>query len=391
MMLLAPVLLLAGTLAAKTEDMRSVAYASNNFTVRFAQYLKKASPDKNMVFSSVSASTVLAGLAEGAAGNTRAQLLSALGLADDDDLIRSGYRSMIASYDASTKANVTLNMADAFFVATGFTPKASFVSMMRSDFQSLVQTVDFSASPEARINSWVSEHTSGKIQKLYETGDLSPSTYLVLANAVYFKGVWKTSFRKSFTSQQPFHLSSGKTVTVDMMTTTSTFVVYSDSSLGAQVLDIPYSGGELKMVIVLPNAVDGLEKTIQNLKDVPTPGSSASALKYNIFIPKFKITSSIMVDEMIQSFGVTDAFSGSADFSRISDESINLSSVKQKAFLEVNEEGTEAAAVTGAAVNGPGPVNPDETPSFTVDHPFLYFIVHVPTETAVFSGFVVDP
>ncbi|XP_063239460.1 antichymotrypsin-2-like [Bacillus rossius redtenbacheri] len=378
---------------AVNEELRTVADASNSFTMKFAQYLKKTSPSSNAVFSPVSAYSVLAGLTEGADGNTRAQLLSALGLPDDDSVIRGGYRGIATAYEASKNGKVILNMADAFFLSKYFEPKASFMTTMRSDFKCDVKKLDFTSGDSAvsEINNWVSTETDGRISQLYEPGELRESTLLVLANAVYFKGAWKYSFETGATSQRTFHLNSNDSIAVDTMSVESQFLVYSDDSVQANVLELPYTGEEMKMMIILPYQIDGLEQTIQNLKNIPKQGRYDYASDYIIYVPKFEITSSSMdIGEILKSLGVEDAFSQEANFSRIASQQVVLDSVKQKAFVAVSEEGTEAAAATGGG-EFPGPSIGSRPGTFEVDHPFVYLIVHVPTDTVIFAGYVLTP
>jgi serpin B len=223
---------------------------------------------------------------------------------------------------------------------------------------------------------------------------LDGSTRLVLVNAIYFKGNWIRQFETRLTKKEPFHLSSGNTVTVPLMRQTDEFDYAESPDL--QVLELPYAGGDLSMVVLLPRTVDGLgnleaELTTQNLKAWT---GNLRHKKVIVFLPKFRVTSGFSLAETLAGLGMPDAFDGDlADFSGMDGRrDLFISAVAHKAFIEVNEEGTEAAAATAVMVGLTGlPQTNAPPPVFRADHPFLFFIRDNSNGSILFLGRVTDP
>jgi len=257
-----------------------------------------------------------------------------------------------------------------------------------------VSPCDFKGKPDAerkRINRWVEDHTNDRIQDLMPAGSVGPLTRLVLANAVFFKGDWAKQFKASATFSEQFKTDAGGQVVVPMMSQEASFQY--GQHPGLQVLSMPYAGGDLSMVILLPEANDGLQKLEAELSAETLKQWTGRLRKTKIVVqvPKFKAESSFGLNPTMQAMGMTDAFTaGKADFSGMSDrDGLFISDAVHKAFIEVNEEGTEAAAATGIAIR---PMSAQPMPVvFHADHPFLYLIRHEATGAILFMGRMMDP
>ena len=244
-----------------------------------------------------------------------------------------------------------------------------FLATTRRNYRAGLREVDFVKQTEAArrtINRWVERQTRDKIKDLLAKGTLTPMTRLVLTNAIYFKGDWASQFKKKNTKDAPFKLSAGKSVKAPMM--------------------------KLSMVIFLPKKVDGLPDVEKSLGKT---GPDALLKKLHeqevvVSVPKFKMTSQFGLKKVLTAMGMKDAFTGKADFSGMNGrKDLFISAVIHKAFVDVNEEGTEAAAATAVVmVGGAAPAPP---PVFRADHPFLFLIRHEKTGVVLFMGRVMSP
>jgi len=254
-------------------------------------------------------------------------------------------------------------------------------------------SVDFKNTPEQariQINKWVEQKTNNKIQDLIKPGILNPLTRLVLTNAIYFKGDWAIPFRERSTHDAPFWLNRDNSVTVPLMTQEEYFRWGKHEAM--QLLELPYAGNNLSMIILLPNEVDGLPALEASL----TQDNLSSWLKslkkreLRVFLPKFKMTSEFNLSRMLGAMGMPDAFTTNADFSGMTGtKELFISAVVHKAFVDVNEEGTEAAAATAVTMRMTAVATPP--PEFRADHPFLFLIRHNPSGSILFLGRVINP
>jgi serpin B len=246
------------------------------------------------------------------------------------------------------------------------------------------------------INNWVEKQTRGTIKEMLSPGCLSSLTRLVLANAVYFKGAWESPFRKDSTKEETFHLSATETARVPLMWQEDTFRYLANDTL--QALELPYAGGKLSMVVLLPTKVDGLpalEKALskENLKTWLAP---MPAQKVEVYLPRFRMTHTLSLADMLARMGMPDAFDQDrADFRGISaGEPLYISLVLHRAFVEVKENGTEASATTAVVMDlamAPPPGITVRPPVFRADHPFLFLIRENHTGSILFMGRVTDP
>jgi serpin B len=347
--------------------------------------------NKNFMLSPLSASTALTMLLNGCGGNTYTQLKSTLKFPDDMSIVEvnEAYNSLVGQL-LQADPKVKLALANAIFYRNGFSVKPSFLNTMDNDFDALIQGLDF-GSPSAltTINKWASDNTFGKIPKVLD--GISGNAVMFLMNALYFKGDWSYQFDKSLTSDRPFYFDSGTTANVPTM----------QGEVGARVahgnsykaIELPYGRTNFTMVIIVPNETlqdfntdfsgEVWQSITSSLDSYPEFG------KAEVYMPRFKFSYEKVINDQLKSMGMTDAFDELlADLSGIADASIFVSFVKQNTFVDVNEEGTEAAAVTIIGVeltSTPGPV------IFRVDKPFVFAIRERTTNTLMFIGQVADP
>ena len=258
--------------------------------------------------------------------------------------------------------------------------------------------MDFKGSTEAArlaINQWVEQKTANKIKDLLPHGALKPTTRLVLTNAIYFKGDWQTQFDKAQTKDEDFHLSPAQTKKVPLMHREGGFNYFNGGTF--QVLEIPYKSNELSMVIFLPKDPGGLPALEESLTSSNTQqwlGQLRPVPKVIVTMPKFKTTQQFELAGTLAAMGMPQAFTASADFSGMTGKKdLAISAVIHKAYIDVNEEGTEAAAATGVtmrtmAARAPNPAPP---PIFRADHPFVFLIRDHRSNSILFMGRTADP
>jgi serpin B len=380
-----------GTSVQVAGDVRAVARSSNQFA--FELYKHPSEHDGNKFFSPASISTALAMTYAGAKDETKKQMAHVLHFDLPDPQLHKGFAALNTILNTRSKS-YQLNVANRLWGQTGFHFEEPFLKSTLERYGAEPGAVDFAKSEEARqtINQWVGEKTNGKIPDLMPPGVLQENIRLVLTNAIYFKGTWQYRFSKPDTRQAPFHALKNRDIKVPMMQQTGGFQ-YAETA-DAQLLELPYVGSHLSMVILLPKQVDGLSNLEKKLtaNDVQKWISGlAHAHEVEVYLPKFTFTSRMGLKDVLSSLGMPRAFSDQADFSGISTEKAQkLYEVIHQAFVDVNEEGTEAAAVTGGVGgNAPGPVF--QTVVFRADHPFLFLIQDKRTGAILFLGRVVNP
>ncbi len=350
-----------------------------NNTFAFELYNELAEQKQgNIFFSPQSARVALAMAAEGARGNTRTEMLSVLHLSDDDSARRQYFKNMMSSLPESVEE------ANGMWLLNDYPYEKKFLNTLKEYYDAEAGPLNLDA-----INSWTKEKTHGKIEKILES--LPPLTRLVLTNAVYFKGTWKYQFLPNNTKSELFHTPDGAR-TVEMMhlypEPEQNFKYYEDDEV--QVLDLPYSDDRLSMIIVLPKEADASVSLSKEKIETWLDEMKNTSLK-EIAIPKFKIETEYQLIPALQSMGMKAPFDpGKADFSGITKaEGLFISVVKQKAFVQVDEEGTEATAVT-VIVFKTVSISPP-LPRFIADHPFVFMIRDKQTGGILFMGRVSDP
>ena len=353
-----------------------------------------AEDDGNLMLSPLSASAALTMLLNGADGETASQIHAMLGLAPEADLaeVNAAYRSLRDQLlDADPEVQFTL--ANAVFQNTlqtdGAPLKPTFLSSMRDGFDARVDALDFSA-PEAlgTINGWASDNTNGRVPEVMN--ELDTDLVVLLMNALYFKGDWSTPFEVDNTSDGDFTLADGSTVRVPTMTgRPSALPIAGDGYTG---VELPYGRKNFSMVLLKPDAgplADFAADLRAGLwRDATTRLDAQDAWSaVDVRLPRFTFSYEKLLNANLQALGMVDAFTTGADLSRMSDDPrLMVSFVKQNTFLQVNEEGTEAAAVTtvGAVATSLGP-------HFYADRPFVLAIRERTTNTPLFIGQVAHP
>jgi serpin B len=269
------------------------------------------------------------------------------------------------------------------------------VEVVKQQYEGKLNPADFKTKAEPvrqEINGWVSEQTKGKIKDIIPAGALDASTRLVLVNAIYFKGRWTTPFQTNRTTAAPFHVTPATQVQARLMTMTSTFD-YAEAD-GVQVLKLPYVGDDLSMVVLLPRDPAGLKalEGAVNPQKLDQWLAAAHSQKVNVFLPRFKLEAQFGLNKTLADMGMRNPFSQQADFSGMDGQrDLFISAVVHKAFVEVNEEGTEAAAATGSIMALTQAMRPAPIPTFRADHPFIFLIRDNAAGSILFLGRVVDP
>ena len=356
--------------------------------------LKSAAGDANVFFSPYSISTALAMTSAGARGGTETQMVKTFHFEPDPAKRHAAFAAMEADLNAvQKKGQVKLSVANSLWPQKKYPLLQGFLDLTKKYYGASVTPVDFTEPEPTRqkINTWVEDKTNQKIKDLIPGGVLDANTRLVLVNAIYFKGTWSTPFKAEATKDAPFRLSSGKTVQAPLMFQKKHFKYGAND--GLQVLEMPYAGDDLSMIVLLPKKADGLDALENNLTaaNLAKWTQEMGSPDVNVYLPKFKMTCRFSLNGTLRTMGVTDAFDpGKADFSGMDGgRNLFISAALHKAFVEVNEQGTEAAAATGIAMGLLAlPVQPIE---FRADHPFLFLIREKSTGSILFIGRVMNP
>jgi serpin B len=373
-----------------------VVQGSNQFA--FDLYARLRADNGNLFYSPTSISTALAMALSGASGETAAQMAKTLHLEMPKDQLDAGMRDLLASWKASDKKQgFQLNVANRLWAQTGQDFLPAYLTVTRTDYGAELARLDFAHHAEdsrQTINQWVEDQTAGKIKDLILSAAQLSGARLVLTNAVYFKGDWTDPFNKKLTSDEKFYLSPQQTIKAPLMHTKRHFGYASVD--GLQVLELPYRDHTLSMIVLLPAKKDGLADVERRLTFANWQlwTNSLTSHEVIVFLPRFKTTAQFELNPMLQSLGMTDAFSiQQADFSGMTGgRDFYISAVLHKAYVDVNEEGTEAAAATGVIMRAMAMRRaPDPPPIFRADHPFVFAIRDNRNGAVLFIGRLADP
>ena len=358
-----------------------IASANNAFAFDF--YRQIADGEGNHFFSPASMHAAFSVLYEGVKGETAEQLRDVFGIAEDDAARHQAVSDTMSSLNREDP-HATLEMANSLWLAEILVPHARYVEIVRGTYTADIETVDFADSIVAadRINGWAAEKTYDKIPEVLKPKDLKNALAVIL-NAIYFKGTWVTQFDPEDTLPRDFDTGNG-TVVAEMMHADATFG-YAEYD-GAQILRMPYVGDRLSMLVVLPSGRDGMEALEESLTVEMLEGWQQSVYDtyITVSIPKFETKTHYDLIPELMDLGITLIFGG-GDFSGISDSDMSVATATQDAYVNVNEEGTEAAAVTALVMIETAP------PTFIADRPFLFFIQDDESGTILFMGKIVDP
>ncbi|MFC1509327.1 serpin family protein [Candidatus Omnitrophota bacterium] len=370
----------------------------DNTTFAVDLYQKLCTSEGNIIYSPYSISSVLAVTSAGARGNTEKQMKKALCLSLDQKRLHPTFAGLRATINSIQKSGeVSLSLANSLWPQKDYTFLKTYLSLVKQNYGVSITPVDYKHNREAArrtINRWVEDETQQKIRNLIQPGILDSLTKLVLVNAIYFKGNWDNPFNANLTRDKPFFLPSGKQIQAPMMYRKNSFRYAEFDSL--QVLELPYAGNQLSMIVLLPREKDGLKQLEQSLsvKNLENWKNNNKKRETLVYLPKFSMTIEFRLKQMLKSLGMTDAFGLKANFSGMSHElpGLLIKAVIHKAFVDVNEEGTEAVAATAVVMRPKAnPLQQKPTPVFRADHPFLFLICEQQTGSILFMGRVTDP
>ncbi|MDN7023787.1 serpin family protein [Methanoculleus sp. FWC-SCC1] len=375
----------------------NVVAGSNAFACDLYHRLANDSATENIFFSPVSISSALAITYEGARGTTAGEIASVLHLPGNETLRRTGFAALTGGLSRGD-ANTTLRTANALWAEETYPFLPEYIETAERYYAANVTNLDFIGAPEESrqtINRWVERQTEEKIQDLLPAGSIDPLTRLVITNAIYFTGTWELQFDANETADADFRVSPDETVRVPMMQRTGEDAVYPYAETDTlQALAMTYAGGSnLSMLVLLPK--DGNLTAAEEACGAENLAELRQALareRVDVFFPKFALEEEYSLPETLTAMGMPAAFTGAADFSGMDGtKNLFITAVVHKAFVNVNEEGTEAAAATGVAVSLSAAPIDEEVPVFRADHPFVFVILDDDTGTILFIGRVFRP
>ncbi len=383
--------LLAGALLASSD----AAPGMNRFAAAaYRQLAQNLAPDKgNLILSPFSISTALSMLLNGARGQTAAGITAAI-----EQHAGPGYHAAVAALAAELTKQANgggnqLAIANGLWVQQGLPLQSEFEQTMRTLYAAPLTPIDFQAVEQARqtINAWTAQHTNDRIQDLFARGSIDAGTRLVLTSAIYFYGKWHSPFDPQNTRVEPFQLGGGGTAEVKFMHQKADFL-YGETP-AAQILEMKYQGTPVAFDILLPKTNDGLAELERSIKPEVLSAwfGGLASRKVEAAIPKFRAESAFSLKDMLSRMGMADAFERTADFSGIDGRrDLFVGEVAHKAFVEVSEEGTEAAAATGIAMHALA-MRREERTVFRADHPFAFFIRDTTSGAILFEGRLAQP
>ena len=372
------------------------AVVAGNTALAIDLYQKLGATNGNVFFSPYSISTALALVYGGARGGTEKEMGRAAHFNLSQAELHPAFGELVARMNRVQHGErLMLFTANALWHQQGHSFSNSFLGLARTRYRADVEAADFKGGVGAvteRINAWVARRTRGKINTMGNAARLDSNTRLVLCNALYFKGAWRSQFNAKDTQPAEFYVSTNRTVTVPRMTQSAEFRMASVEEPPATLLDLPYYGGDLAMVIILPEERDGLPEleqalTVEHLEAWLARLDRANPHKTWVCLPRFTTRQSVDLVPALRSLGMVSAFDDTADFSGMDGtKKLYLSDVLHQTFVEVNEKGTEAATVTLSLVMTMGMDD-----RFRADHPFLFLIRDRGSGTILFLGRMVDP
>ena len=375
-------------LEASDLDVKTVVDGNTEFAIDLYNNLKTA--EGNLFFSPYSISTALAMTHGGAREETAKQMAETLHFSLENEKLHSAFADMQSTLNAlQRKRKIQLNIANSLWPQDEYPFLEEYLKLTKRYYGTEITSVDYKRKPEdarKKINAWVEEKTNDKIKDIIsETPD--PLTRLILVNAIYFKGNWASQFKKFATTKMPFYLNVSKSIEVPMMNQTSEFNYGEEEHL--QVLELPYVGNKLSMLVILPREIDGIHNLEESLTKDNLEGWTGNVYreKVEVYLPRFRVTSEFSLNETLVSMGMKDPFDmNKANFSGMDGNPnwLYIGAVLHKAFVDVNEEGTEAAAATGVRMGVKSAPSPPVL--FRADHPFFFLIRDNSTGSILFLG-----
>ncbi len=380
----------------KLADIKNVVDANNQFALDYYSKLKDKDSG-NIFFSPFSISSAFVMVYEGAKGQTAEEIRSVFYFPEDNNLRQTEYSTIFDEINKGDK-KYQLSIANALWAQKDYQFLKSYVENVEKYYGGKVTNLDFKKNPEesrVTINNWVENQTNDKIKDLIPSKVINTTTKLVLTNAIYFKGEWVKQFNKNNTKEEIFRTYKDGAVKVQMMQSMDVFNYTENSNL--QILEMPYSGGELSMLFLLPknNNLEKLESLLST-KKLSEWKKDLEEQRVKVYIPKFKLETKYLMVNNLKAMGMPIAFSDLADFSGMTGgKDLKIDEAIHQAFIEVNEEGTEAAAATVITLmpisTFTGPQKEPKIPIFRADRPFIFLIQQKITGKILFIGRVVNP
>jgi serpin B len=369
---------------------KQVVASSQSFGLNLLLQVNETAVDTNIFISPLSVSTALGMTINGANGETYSQMKSALQLPGNSQTdVNQAYLNLNNTLAASDPT-VSFTNANSIWCKQGLSFEQSFLNVNQQYFNAYVQTLDFTNNASVgTINNWANTNTNGKITQIINS--ISPSTVMYLINAIYFKAAWQNKFDSLLTALKPFNLSNGSQVQCAMMYQENNFNYYQGSNYSA--VQIPYGNGNYNMLIILPSSGVDVNQLLNqvNASMLEKVNTGMTKKDIKLYLPRFKVTFSTSLKNPLINLGMVDAFSQSADFSKISNSMhLMISDVLHNTYLKVGEGGTEAAAVTTVIMTGSA-VMPIPGNVFDVDHPFIFLITEKNSAAILFAGKILNP
>lgn len=371
-----------------TLKQASLVTSENTFAFDIFRKVLQAQAGENIIISPLSISYALSMTVNGASSATRDSMLKAMrvsGITIED--LNNSYSELTDALLAVDQ-RVKIQIANSVWTENNFVVKKPFTDVLATYYDAETRSFDITdATVPSKINSWIENHTNGLIKEMVD--ELPANTVMLLINAIYFKGQWRTEFIKSETTSRAFTKSSGSVINIPTMFQTEDHKIYTGD--GFVMAELPYGQGNYVMDIILPDNND-----IVTFEQKLTGNSFSNWVnglaerKVNLYLPRFKYTFEKSLNEILSSMGMGIAFTDFANFSNISDIQLLINEVKHKALIETNEEGTEAAAVTIVGI-GTTSAGPNDPVTIDVNRPFIYVIREITTNSILFMGKVTDP
>ncbi len=384
--------------AAPTADQAEAVKGSNAFAIDL--YGRLSAQPGNLFFSPESISTDFAMAYAGAHGQTATEMAHVFHYTLPQDRLHPAMGALLAGMNAPHQG-YALSVADALWAQQDEKFQPTYLKLVETNYGAGFHPVDFKSAPDSvrtTINQWVEKQTNDKIQNLLGPGTVTPLTRLILTNAIYFKAAWASQFSKNATEDEDFHLSASKTIQAPTMRNSEGYDYFKGPSF--QALLLPYEKGEISMLILLPDDMDGLP-ALEHSLSAGNLQKWMKSLSYQheviVSLPRFKITQQFELSSTLEGLGMKAAFDpNSADFSAMTgDKSLVISAAIHKAYIDLDENGTEAAAATAVMMEMATAMAPQYAPPppivFTADHPFLFLIRDNASGAILFMGRVTDP
>ncbi|MBN2169648.1 MAG: serpin family protein [Actinobacteria bacterium] len=368
----------------------------DRLSIEFHKQVASEDGPRNIFLSPVSLEMALAMTMNGADGETRTAMENTLQMSGMSAEEINRLNKDLMNWLEETDPEITLDIANSLWGRQDIIFSDEFLNLNKDYYDAEVQNLDFQSGSAAKtINKWVSDNTNDKITEIIKP-PISPQTILLLLNAIYFKGTWTSEFDKSQTRDMKFTTAGGEEKDVPMMFNSGDYRYMENEQF--QAVRLPYGDDNVAMYVFLPKDTQGLESFIENLnaEEWNTWMTQFSQMEGDIRLPRLKIEYEKTLNDALTTLGMGIAFTDQADFMKMIAQDtitdpIRIKTVKQKTYVDVNEEGTEAAAVTSVEMELTAVPEPSERFEITVDHPFFFVIRDDPSGANLFTGSIVDP